>query len=582
MTVLPGLERHESTLQTIQVGLVPAPYSIVPLPGEFRISSYVLISAPPEQLDQAEMLSDLLLEATGIRCLVTPSPGSASHSGRKVNTLACSLKSQSESQAIRRFGAECPTIVMELAKEMNGLGHEGYTLDITPKQITLCASSNAGLYYGAQTLAQMAAVSEAPSLGVAAIPCVEITDYPRFAWRGAMLDLARWFVPPAFIYKFIDLLGLHKMNVLHLHLNDDQGWRVEIKKYPKLTSVGGYRKQSFVGQLRQDPADDGFDPSLATYDGVPHGGFYTQKELRDLVEYAAWHNITLVPEIDLPGHAQAAIAAYTELGCEREPVEVSCSWGIHPYVFNPSEETMRFLEDVLQEVLEIFPSQYIHVGGDEVVTKQWQESPECQTTMRALGLAGEDEIKAYFTRRMGVFLAEHGRRLVGWDEILEGELCPDAVVMSWRGEEGGVDAARSGRDVVMAPYQHTYFDYRQAEDTAIEPLGFPHGFTTLSAVYHYEPVPRDLPLEHVHHVLGCQGQLWTEYMPDVNQIEYMAFPRMCALAEVAWSPAARRDFGEFMQRLRVHLARLDAKNVNYRKLDRYEPSEEKIEREYCC
>jgi len=386
-----------------------------------------------------------------------------------------------------------------------------------------------------------------------------------------MLDLARWFVPIGFVYKFIDLLGMHKMNVLHLHLNDDQGWRVEIKKYPNLTSIGGFRKQSFAGQLRQDPADDDYDASRATYDGVPHGGYYTQQELRDIVEYAARHHVTLVPEIDLPGHAQAAIAAYPEFGCVSYPVEVSCSWGIHPYVFNPSEPTIRFLQGILQEVLEIFPSQYIHIGGDEVITKQWKESAECQATMRTLGMTSEDELKSYFTRRMDAFLSERGRRLVGWDEILEGELSPDAIVMSWRGEDGGVNAARKGHDVVMAPDQHTSFVHRQSKDPSHEPLAFPHGFTSLSAVYHYEPVPQDLPLQYSHHVLGCQGQLWTEYMPDLRQIEYMAFPRMCALAEVAWSPSEHRDFEDFLQRLRVHLRRLDAKDVNYRAIDRNEP-----------
>jgi hexosaminidase len=387
------------------------------------------------------------------------------------------------------------------------------------------------------------------------IPCVEIEDIPRFGWRGAHLDVARHFMPKSFIKKFIDLLALHKLNTFHWHLTEDQGWRIEIKRYPRLTEVGAWRKETVVGHYRsvENPV----------YDGRPHGGFYTQEDISEIVAYAQERCINVIPEIEMPGHAQAAITAYPELGNTGRPAEVRTIWGISEEVFNVNETTIEFLQNVLTEVLELFPSEFIHIGGDECPKRQWRESPDAQARMRELGLADEEELQGYFIRRMDTFLTGRGRRLVGWDEILEGGLAPNATVMSWRGEDGGIAAAKAGHDVVMAPNIYTYLDYYQSEDWETEPLAI-GGYVPLEKVYHYEPVPAALSAAEGRHVLGTQGQLWTEYMPDYRQVEYMAFPRLCALAEVAWTPPQHKDYGEFSSRLTAHLKRLDVLDVNYR------------------
>ncbi len=429
------------------------------------------------------------------------------------------------------------------------------------------AAARPGLFYGIQTLLQLLPASfcslAGAELGECSIPCVEIEDHPRFGWRGAMLDVARHFLTPQFILKFIDLLALHKMNVLHLHLTDDQGWRIEIKKYPRLTSVGAVREKTLVGRALANPADEGFDPASQRFDDRVHSGFYTQEQAREIVAYAAARHITVVPEIEMPGHAQAAVAAYPSLGCSDEPLEVSPRWGIHDALYLPTERTFEFLRDVLTEVMAVFPSPFIHVGGDEAVKTQWRNAPACQAIRRELGLPDEDAMQSYFIGRMGDFLTRQGRVLVGWDEILEGGLSPGAVVMSWRGEEGGVEAARQGHDVIMAPHRLTYFDYYQSEDRDAEPLAF-REVLTLPMVYGYEPIPADLSPESVPHVLGAQCQLWSEYMPTAEQVEYMAFPRLCALSEVTWTSRGNKDYDGFLDRLHLHLARLDALRVNYR------------------
>jgi hexosaminidase len=388
------------------------------------------------------------------------------------------------------------------------------------------------------------------------IRSVEIEDYPRFGWRGAMLDVARHFMPKEFVLKFIDLIALHKLNVLHLHLTDDQGWRLEIKRYPRLTEVGAWRKETLVGKYQRDAAAE-------TYDGKPHGGFYTQADVREIVAYANARGVHIVPEIEMPGHGQAAIAAYPELGNTGQQLPVRTRWGICENVFNVEESTIQFLQNVLAEVLDLFPSPFIHIGGDEAPKTQWKASPAAQTRMRELGLQNEDELQSYFVRRMDAFLNSRGRRLVGWDEILEGGLAPNATVMSWRGEDGGIVAAKAGHDVVMAPNRHTYLDYYQSEDRTTEPLAI-GGYIPLAKVYDYEPIPAALSAEEAQHVLGAQGQLWTEYMPTPKQVEYMAFPRLCALAEVLWTPAAAKEYAGFMARLPTHLQRLRILDVNFR------------------
>ena len=403
------------------------------------------------------------------------------------------------------------------------------------------------------------------------MPCVEIEDKPGFAWRGAMLDVSRHFLPKAFVLKFIDLLARHKMNTLQLHLTDDQGWRLEIKKYPKLTEIGANRKETLVGRALANPSDAGFDPEAQQFDGIPHGGFYSQDDAREIVAYAAARHLTVVPEIEMPGHAQAAIAAYPFLGCTDEPLEVSGAWGIHDKLYKPSEQTFEFLRDVLTEVMGIFPSPYLHIGGDEAVKTQWRESAECQTIRRALGLRDEEAMQSYFVGRMDEFITRSGRTLVGWDEILEGGLSPGAVVMSWRGEKGGLEAAALGVDVVMAPHRFTYFDYYQSEAyqsgaRTPEPLAF-HALLTLPTVYGYDPIPAALPPGQEKHILGTQCQFWTEYMPEERQVEYQAFPRLCAFSEVAWTDKKNKDWADFRERLPQHLTRLSALGVNSRPLD---------------
>jgi len=441
-------------------------------------------------------------------------------------------------------------------------GSESYRLLVSSDRIEIEAAGRAGVFYAVQTLLQMLPASvyseAATSDDEWRIPYAEIEDAPRFAWRGAMIDVGRYFMPVEFIKKFIDLLAIHKMNVLHLHLTEDQGWRLEIKKYPKLTEVGAYRKETLTRHLGPNHGSH-----LLPGNGEPHSGFYTQDEARDIVAYAAARHITVVPEIELPGHARAAIAAYPELGCSDEPVEVGKSWGPHEDVFNPSEETFAFFEDVLREVMGIFPSTYIHIGGDEVIKDQWKASEFCQQRMRELGLKDEDELQAYFIGRMDRFLTSQGRRLIGWDEILEGGLAPNATVMSWRGESGGIAAANAGHDVIMSPEGSTYLDYYQSQNTASEPIAI-GGYLPLSKAYAYEPIPADLPAEAAHYVLGAQAQIWTEYIPTPRHVEYMAFPRMSALSEAMWTQCVNKDWAGFQARLSKHLERLDILDVKYR------------------
>jgi hexosaminidase len=448
-------------------------------------------------------------------------------------------------------------IIFTLDAAARNLGGEGYRLVITPRRITVRALQPAGAFYGSITLQQLLPpdlFSERPAKGVAwTIPCGRIEDRPRFGWRGALIDVARYYQPKAELLKFIDLLALHKMNSLQLHLTDDQGWRIEIRKYPRLTEVGSLRKETLVGHHNDKPMK---------FDGKPHGGFYTQEELREIVAYAEARFINVVPEIEMPGHAQAAITAYPKLGNVSEPLELRTFWGVSKNIFNVNEETILFLQDVLDEVMEIFPSRYIHVGGDEVPKDQWKESAAAQARRVELGLKDEKELHGYFIRRMDAFLTSRGRRLVGWDEILEGGLAPGAVVMSWHGVEGGIAAARARHDCVMAPLTHTYFDYYQSLQPG-EPLAM-CCHIPLEKVYGYEPVPAELSAEEAKHVLGLQGQLWTEYMPTEGILEYMAFPRLTALAEVAWSAAEEKDYEDFLERLLVHEERLSGLRVNFR------------------
>lgn len=512
------------------MSILPIPASITPRDGVFALTSSTVIVAAEPARRKAEQLAAWLRPATG---------------------FALPIVASADAGASR----------IELQLDATGSNAEAYTLSVTPGAVTLRAAGEAGLMYAAQSLRQLLPpqiFGAAPVAGVAwTVPCQDIADQPRFGWRGMHLDVARYFMPLATVKKFIDLLALHKMNVLHWHLTEDQGWRLEIKKYPKLTEIGAWRPGTVVGHQHQ------YKEKPVVLDGVRHGGFYTQDEAREIVAYAAAQHITVLPEIEMPGHAQAAIAAYPELGNLSEPLGVSCQWGIHKHVVNVEDSTVRFYQDVLEEVLAIFPSRYIHIGGDECPKDEWKASERAQAKIRALGLKDEHELQSWFIRQMDDFLNARGRVLIGWDEILEGGLAQNAVVMSWRGEDGGIAAALAGHDVVMAPNTYTYFDYYQSEDRAKEPLAI-GGFLPLEKVYSYEPIPAALTAEQGAHVLGAQCQLWSEYIPTASHLEYMTFPRLCALAEVVWSPGGRKDYAGFLTRLQSHLARLDTLGVNYR------------------
>ena len=434
----------------------------------------------------------------------------------------------------------------------NALPAESYRLRIDPRGVTI-AGPPAGLFYGLQSVLQLAAEHRGATF---ILPAAEIEDQPRFPYRGLHLDTSRHMLSVEFLKRYLDWMARYKLNRFHWHLTDDQGWRIEIKQYPRLAEIASMRKETLVGRA----------PQSAKYDGTPYGGFYTQEQIRDVVAYARDRFITVIPEIEMPGHSLAALAAYPELACTPGPFEAATTWGVFKDVYCPKDATFRFLENVLTEVMDLFPSRYIHIGGDEVEKDRWKESPEAQAVMKREGLKDEGELQSYFIRRMEQFLNSKGRRMIGWDEILEGGLAPDATVMSWRGEQGGIAAARQGHDVIMTPSAYLYFDHYQG-DRNQEPLAI-GGLLPLDKVYSYNPSPAALSAEEQKHILGAQANLWTEYIADPKQAEYMLFPRLFALAEVAWSPQAARKYSDFLIRVPPQLARLKREGVNYRALSR--------------
>lgn len=508
--------------------IIPEPKSLTMSGEPFLMTPLTKIVAEGEAVHVARLLQKALSPATGLPLDIVPM-------------------------------AVLNTISLKLDPELARLGQEGYTLKVSRDSVDISAYGPAGLFYGTQTLRQLLPTEAFRRARVGnprwEVPGVVIEDQPRFAWRGVMVDVARHYQPKEFLFKMVDLLAMHKMNRLHLHLTEDQGWRIQIHQYPRLTEVGAWRRESPLGHA-----------SEGRFDGKPHGGYYTQDELRELVQYAKERFITVMPEIEMPGHAQAAIAAYPELGNTGEQLEVGTRWGVYDNVFNVEYSTIEFLQNVLDEVMLVFPSEFIHIGGDEVPKTQWRQSERAQYLMRQRGLQNEYELQSWFIKQMDTFLEKRGRRLVGWDEILEGGLAPGATVMSWRGKEGGIRAANMGHDVVMAPTSHTYFDYYQSQYTDQEPVAI-GGFLPLETVYQFEPIPEEIAPERRHHVLGAQGQLWSEYIPNPKHMEYMAFPRASALAEVVWSPADSKNYEDFLRRLRVHLVRLQHLDVNYRRLD---------------
>ncbi|MGX1131019.1 hexosaminidase [Streptomyces glaucescens] len=512
--------------------LIPAPRDVVAGLGEVRLTERSRLRAGTGTEGVGRRLCADLRQATGL-----PLP-----------------------EAPEAAGADGEGIRLRLDPE---LGPEAYRLVSDRSGVLIEGGDAAGAFWGAQTLRQLLgpdAYRRAP-IGrdrAWAVPHVTIEDAPRFRWRGLMLDVARHFMPKEGVLRYLDLMAAHKLNVFHFHLTDDQGWRVEIRKYPRLTGIGSWRARTKFGH-RASPL----------WEEKPHGGHYTQDDIREIVAYAAERHITVVPEIDVPGHSQAAIAAYPELGntdvIDTTALTVWDNWGISPNVLAPTDNTLRFYEGVLEEVLELFPSEFVHIGGDECPKDQWRRSAAAQARVEELGLAGEDGLQAWFIGHFDRWLTARGRRLIGWDEILDGGLAAGAAVSSWRGYAGGVTAARAGHDVVMCPEQQVYLDHRQ-DAGADEPV--PIGYVrTLEDVFRFEPVPPELTPEEARHVLGTQANLWTEVMEDPARVDYQAFPRLAAFAEVAWSalPAPHeRDFAGFERRMAAHYRRLDALGVAYR------------------
>jgi hexosaminidase len=453
-----------------------------------------------------------------------------------------------EPASVQVHTATTPEIALELTLN-NAADPESYVLDVDASHIRVAAPASAGMFYGLQTLRQLI-VPETAKTGVSAM---HIDDAPRFKYRGMHLDVGRHLYPVEFIKRYIDLMARYKFNTFHWHLTEDQGWRLEIKRYPKLTEIGAWRKETIWGH--------NFDPYFG--DGVRYGGFYTQEQVRDVLAYAQARHVTIIPEIDLPGHMKAALASYPELACTPGPFEVSTIWGVEDDVLCPSETTFKFLEGVLTEVMELFPSRYIHLGGDEAPTKRWKESKLAQDIMRREHYTKEVELQGYFLRHLEKFLAAHGRRLIGWDEILAGGLSPNATVMSWRGMDGGTEAAQQGHDVIMTPGEFAYFDHCEG-DPDRDPICLAGDHLPLRQVYGFEPVPPQLDAAHARHILGGQANQWTEYLPTSQTVEYMNFPREFAMAEVLWSPRERRDWPGFESRLAPQLASLDRLGVRYR------------------
>lgn len=509
--------------QTGSLDIVPQPKIVSPKKGDFKFNLKTKITADSEVgRKTAAMLNDLLMKNYGFKLQYTDKPP--------------------EQNLI---------VLISKGYPINIMPREAYSISISPKGI-LIYGSEAGQFYALQTLMQILPVA---FKGTATLPAVDISDEPRFAYRGMHLDVSRHFFSASFVKKYIDLMAQYKLNQFHWHLTDDQGWRIEIKKYPKLTQIGSTRPESVVGRNLQPYVGD----------GVPVSGFYTQEEIKDVVAYAKARHINVIPEIELPGHSSAALTAYPELGCKPADYKykVQTTWGIFKEVYCPQEATFKFLEDVLSETIALFPdSPYIHIGGDEVLKDFWKDSELVQELKQKENLKDEHEVQSYFVRRMEKFINSKGKKIVGWDEILEGGVAPNATIMSWRGEKGGVEAARAKHDVIMTPNTYLYFDYGQG-DPAYEPLNI-GSFIPLEKVYSYDPQPAELSADEKKYILGAQANIWTEYLPTPESVEYMAFPRMLALAEVNWSPAEKKNYADFTNRMRKQYQLLDKQNVNYR------------------
>ncbi|MYZ34648.1 family 20 glycosylhydrolase [Streptomyces sp. SID4917] len=537
--------------------LIPSPRRTAPAPpgaGPLPLDGRTVIEAAPGTEGTARWLRTAVGAATGLPLPDGPRSGGSGRSGRSGNGSRIVLG-----------------VSPDIARES---GPEGYRIAVDTEAVRIDGGGPAGVFWAAQTLRQLLGPDAYRAAPIApgrawTVPPTVIEDAPRFAWRGLMLDVSRHFMPKDGVLRYLDLLAAHKLNVFHFHLTDDQGWRVEIKRHPRLTEAGAWRSRTKWGHRASE-----------LWDEKPHGGYYTQDDIREIVAYAAERHITVVPEIDIPGHSQAAIAAYPELGntdvIDTTSLAVWDTWGITANVLAPTDNTLRFYEGVFEELLDLFPlssspfSPFIHIGGDECLKDQWRRSPAARARMREQGLADEDELQSWIVRHFDRWLADRGRRLIGWDEILEGGttdtgLTPGAAVSSWRGYAGGIAAAKAGHDVVMCPEQQVYLDHRQAagEDEPM-PIGY---VRTLEDVYRFEPVPPQLTAAEAAHVLGAQANVWTEVMQDRSRVDYQIFPRLAAFAEAVWSslPAPmERDYADFERRMAGHYRRLDALGVEYR------------------
>ena len=504
-------------------------YALIPLPqkmetskGVFIIDEYTTIQAGEDVNKEAQFLADYIKEVAGI---------------------APQIKSAEED--VKR------SISLKISNDFDK--DEAYNLIVTHEKVLVEGASAKGVFYGVQTLKQLLALQaeEEGETSEKGIPSVNISDAPAFDYRGMHLDVARHMFPVDFIKKYIDLIAMHKMNTFHWHLTEDQGWRIEIKQYPKLTEIGSVRKETVI--------EKNFDPYKG--DGKEYGGYYTQEEVKDIVAYAAERHVTIIPEIELPGHSRAVLAAYPELGNGTGPYEVATKWGVFKEILAPKEETFEFLENVLTEVMELFPSEYIHIGGDEAPKTEWEQSAQAQEVIKREGLKDEHELQSYFIQRIEKFLNKNGRQIIGWDEILEGGLAPNATVMSWRGNQGGIEAAKQKHNVVMTPNTHLYFDHYQA-DPETEPLAI-GGNSTVAHVYSFDPIPEELSSEEEKYILGAQANVWTEYMKESDYVEYMVLPRMTALSEVVWTYPEERNWTEFKSRLVEFKKLYDQMDLNY-------------------
>ena len=511
-----------------------ANYEVIPLPQEIKITtgnfvlndrtSIVYPKDNKEMQQNANLLAEYIHQMSGKKLKVTDEPVTSN--------------------------------AIILATGLNTDNAEAYQLKVNQDNVTITGTSEAGTFYGIQTLRKSLPIT---NKGDISLPAAEINDYPRFSYRGVHLDVSRHFFPADSVKRFIDMMALHNINRLHWHLTDDQGWRIEIKKRPELTTIGSKRSETVIGY------------NSGEYDGIPYSGFYTQDEAREIVKYAQERHITVIPEIDLPGHMQAALAAYPELGCTGGPYEVWKMWGVSEDVLCAgNDKTLTFIEDVLNEIVDIFPSEYIHVGGDECPKVRWEKCPKCQARIKELGLkadkdhTAEQRLQSYIINYAEQFLNGKGRQIIGWEEILEGGLAPNATVMSWRGIEGGIEAVKHKHDAIMTPSSFLYFDYYQTMDTDNEPPAI-GGYVPLEKVYSYEPVPQILTPKEAKHIVGVQANLWTEYIPTYSQVEYMELPRMAALSEVQWTMPEKKEYVDFLKRLPGLIAVYDINQYNYAK-----------------